>query len=57
MAFEIAGKAAEMADPGQGAFDDPTFGDHLETGDIVAFDNVIRHHLPVLATVSAMIGP
>jgi len=29
-----------MADPGQGSFNDPAFWQHLETGDIVALDDL-----------------
>lgn len=40
MALEIAGQPAAMADPNQGLFDDPAFGQHLETGNIVALDDL-----------------
>ncbi len=40
--LEVLGQAAAAADPGEGALDDPTFGENDEAMQLVAFDDLER---------------
>jgi len=40
VALEVSGKASVVTDPGQGPFDDPTFGQDNEAVQFIAFDDL-----------------
>ena len=56
VALEVAGQAAVAADPGKGALDDPSLGQHDEAMSIASFDDLERQQA-VLATALAIFGP
>jgi hypothetical protein len=59
--FEVLGEATAVADPGEGPFDDPAFGQDYKAVEIAALDDLepprtalgdsLRHFRPLVATI------